>query len=54
MGADLAVNLNGPFYLSRAALPHLLEAGGNIVNVSSIAGVEGEVYWPATAPPNTD
>jgi meso-butanediol dehydrogenase/(S,S)-butanediol dehydrogenase/diacetyl reductase len=41
---DLAVNLNGPFYLSRAALPHLLEVGGNIVNVSSIAGVEGEVY----------
>ena len=41
---DLAVNLNGPFYLCRAALPHLLEAGGNIVNVSSIAGVEGEVY----------
>jgi meso-butanediol dehydrogenase / (S,S)-butanediol dehydrogenase / diacetyl reductase len=41
---DLAVNVNGPFYLCRAALPHLLEAGGNIVNVSSIAGVEGEVY----------
>jgi NAD(P)-dependent dehydrogenase (short-subunit alcohol dehydrogenase family) len=41
---DLAVNLNGPFYLCRAAIPHLLEAGGNIVNVSSIAGVEGEVY----------
>jgi meso-butanediol dehydrogenase/(S,S)-butanediol dehydrogenase/diacetyl reductase len=41
---DLAVNLNGPFYLSRAAIPHLLESGGNIVNVSSIAGVEGEVY----------
>jgi meso-butanediol dehydrogenase/(S,S)-butanediol dehydrogenase/diacetyl reductase len=41
---DLAVNLNGPFFLIRAALPHLLEAGGNIVNVSSIAGVEGEVY----------
>ncbi|MGE0221545.1 SDR family NAD(P)-dependent oxidoreductase, partial [Mycolicibacterium sp.] len=41
---DLAVNLNGPFYLCRAALPHLLEVGGNIVNVSSIAGVEGEVY----------
>ena len=44
---DLAVNLNGPFYLSRAALPHLLAAGGNIVNVSSIAGVEGEVYSAA-------
>ena len=43
-GSDLAVNLNGPFYLCRAALPHLLESGGNIVNVASIAGVEGEVY----------
>jgi meso-butanediol dehydrogenase / (S,S)-butanediol dehydrogenase / diacetyl reductase len=41
---DLAVNLTGPFYLCRAALPHLLEVGGNIVNVASIAGVEGEVY----------
>ncbi|HKH50387.1 MAG TPA: SDR family oxidoreductase [Mycobacterium sp.] len=41
---DLAVNLNGPFYLCRAALPHLLAVGGNIVNVASIAGVEGEVY----------
>lgn len=41
---DLAVNLNGPFYLCRAALPHLLETAGNIVNVASIAGIEGEVY----------
>jgi NAD(P)-dependent dehydrogenase (short-subunit alcohol dehydrogenase family) len=41
---DLAVNLNGPFHLCRAALPHLLQTGGNIVNVASIAGVEGEVY----------
>ena len=41
---DLAANLSGPFYLCRAALPHLLEAGGNIVNVASVAGVEGEVY----------
>ncbi|MCK0173489.1 MULTISPECIES: SDR family NAD(P)-dependent oxidoreductase [Mycobacteriaceae] len=41
---DLAVNLNAPFYLCRAALPHLLETGGNIVNVASVAGVEGEVY----------
>jgi meso-butanediol dehydrogenase/(S,S)-butanediol dehydrogenase/diacetyl reductase len=41
---DLAVNLTGPFYLCRAALPHLLASGGNIVNVTSIAGVEGEVY----------
>jgi meso-butanediol dehydrogenase / (S,S)-butanediol dehydrogenase / diacetyl reductase len=41
---DLAVNLSGPFFLCRAALPHLLERGGNIVNVSSIAGVEGQAY----------
>jgi meso-butanediol dehydrogenase / (S,S)-butanediol dehydrogenase / diacetyl reductase len=41
---DLAVNLSGPFYLCRAALPHLLKRGGNIVNVSSIAGVEGQAY----------
>jgi NAD(P)-dependent dehydrogenase (short-subunit alcohol dehydrogenase family) len=41
---DLAVNLHGPFYLCRAALPHLLETGGNIVNVASVAGVEGETY----------
>lgn len=41
---DLAVNLNGPFYLCRAALPQLLPRGGNIVNVASIAGVEGQAY----------
>lgn len=41
---DLAVNLNGPFYLSRVAIPHLLERGGNIVNVSSVAGVQGQAY----------
>src|ERR1700761_7049886 len=41
---DLAVNLSGPFYLCTAALPQLLERGGNIVNVSSIAGVEGQAY----------
>lgn len=41
---DVAVNLNGPYYLCRSALPHLLERGGNIVNVSSIAGVEGQAY----------
>jgi meso-butanediol dehydrogenase/(S,S)-butanediol dehydrogenase/diacetyl reductase len=41
---DLAVNLSGPFHLCRAALPHLLQRGGNVVNVSSIAGVEGQAY----------
>ncbi len=41
---DLAVNLNGPFYLCRAALPHLLKRDGTIINVGSIAGVEGQAY----------
>jgi NAD(P)-dependent dehydrogenase (short-subunit alcohol dehydrogenase family) len=41
---DLSVNLSGPFHLCRTALPHLLERGGNVVNVSSIAGVEGQAY----------
>jgi meso-butanediol dehydrogenase / (S,S)-butanediol dehydrogenase / diacetyl reductase len=41
---DLAVNLHGPFHLCHAALPQLLETGGNIVNVASIAGIEGQAY----------
>src|SRR5215211_7197336 len=41
---DLAVNLHGPFRLCHAALPHLLAVGGNIVNVASIAGLEGQAY----------
>ena len=40
---DLAANLTGPFSLCRAAIPHLLD-GGSIVNVASVAGVEGEAY----------
>jgi NAD(P)-dependent dehydrogenase (short-subunit alcohol dehydrogenase family) len=41
---DLAVNLHGPYHLCQAALPQLLEVGGNIVNVASIAGLEGQAY----------
>ncbi|MGM0385715.1 MAG: SDR family NAD(P)-dependent oxidoreductase [Actinomycetota bacterium] len=37
----LRVNLDGPFFLSRAAVPHLLESKGSIVNVSSAAGIRG-------------
>jgi 3-oxoacyl-[acyl-carrier protein] reductase len=38
----VAVNLNGPFYLCRAALPHMKQAKyGRIVNIASIAGKEG-------------
>jgi meso-butanediol dehydrogenase / (S,S)-butanediol dehydrogenase / diacetyl reductase len=42
----LAINLTGPFLLTRAALPHLLESAGAIVAVGSIGGV---VAGPASA-----
>ncbi|MRI31531.1 NAD(P)-dependent oxidoreductase [Endozoicomonas sp. OPT23] len=39
-----AVNVDGPFFLSQTALPHLLESKGNIVNVCSTAGMKGQAY----------
>jgi len=44
---DIALNLSGAFYLCQAAIPHLLETSGNIVNVASLAGVLGEPYSAA-------
>jgi NAD(P)-dependent dehydrogenase (short-subunit alcohol dehydrogenase family) len=44
---DIAVNLSGAFFLARAAIPHLLEVDGNIVNVASVAGLMGEAYSAA-------
>jgi len=41
---DLDGNLSGPFYLSQAAIPHLLDVQGNIVNVASVAGLQGQAY----------
>jgi len=36
------ININGPFYLCRAVLPHMRAEGyGRIVNIASIAGKEG-------------
>jgi NAD(P)-dependent dehydrogenase (short-subunit alcohol dehydrogenase family) len=43
----LAVNLNGTFHVSRAAVPHLRERGGAIVNVSSQYGLVGSLSSPA-------
>lgn len=40
----LAVNLSGPFFLSQAAIPHLIETKGNIVNIASNAGLMGQAY----------
>lgn len=43
----LAVNLTGPWLVSQAALPSLLERKGCIVNVASIAGLRGQPYTAA-------
>ncbi|MBT8090391.1 MAG: SDR family oxidoreductase [Gammaproteobacteria bacterium] len=37
----MAINLDVPFFLSRAALPHLLSAEGSIVNIASDWGLRG-------------
>jgi len=44
----LGVNLNGTFYVSRAAVPHLLaQPAAAIVNVASLAGLIGQAYCAA-------
>lgn len=40
----LAVNLSAPFYLIQAAIPHLIEANGAVVNVASVAGITAQAY----------
>lgn len=40
----MGVNLDAYFFLAQAAVPHLLEAGGSIVNVASNAGLQGVPY----------
>jgi NAD(P)-dependent dehydrogenase (short-subunit alcohol dehydrogenase family) len=40
----MSVNLDAYFFLAQAALPHLLESGGNIVNIASTAGIQGVPY----------
>jgi len=43
----IGVNLTAPFLLSQAAIPHLLESEGAIVNVTSSAAFVGEAYATA-------
>ncbi len=43
----LAVNLSAPFFLVQAAIPHLLQAQGAVVNVTSSAAFVGEAYAAA-------
>ena len=40
----MAINTDAPFFLCQAAIPHLLEAKGNIVNLASNAGIMGSAY----------
>lgn len=44
----IAVNLTGTFFVSQAALPHLLaNRRSSIVNVASVAGLNGQAYCAA-------
>ncbi len=38
------INVKGMFFMSQAALPHLLKTDGNIVNIASNAGLMGMAY----------
>jgi NAD(P)-dependent dehydrogenase (short-subunit alcohol dehydrogenase family) len=40
----LAVNLSAPFFLIQAAIPHLLETQGAVVNVTSVVGLHAQAY----------
>jgi meso-butanediol dehydrogenase/(S,S)-butanediol dehydrogenase/diacetyl reductase len=40
----LGVNLTGVVWMAQAAVPHLLETDGNIVNIASNAGLMGQAY----------
>lgn len=43
----IATTLSSVFYASRAALPHLMRSGGNIVNTASVSGLAGDVGFAA-------
>jgi meso-butanediol dehydrogenase / (S,S)-butanediol dehydrogenase / diacetyl reductase len=40
----MGVNIDAYFFLSQAAIPHLLATKGNIVNIASNAGLMGQAY----------
>jgi meso-butanediol dehydrogenase / (S,S)-butanediol dehydrogenase / diacetyl reductase len=43
----MAVNVTGTFLMCQTAMPHLLESGGNIVNISSTAALAGQPWAAA-------
>ena len=40
----IGVNLTGSFHILRAAVPHLKQSGGRVINISSTAGQRGEAF----------
>ena len=40
----LGINLSSVFFLSQAAMPHLIQTQGCIVNLASSAGLQGQAY----------
>ncbi len=46
-GRVIGINLTGTFYMSQAALPHLLARRGVIVNLGSTASLIGQAYSAA-------
>lgn len=43
----MAINIDGPFFLAQAAMPHLVRSAGHLINVSSNSGVHGTPYLSA-------
>jgi meso-butanediol dehydrogenase/(S,S)-butanediol dehydrogenase/diacetyl reductase len=40
----MGVNVDGPMFVAQAAIPHLLESGGTLINIASNAGLMGQAY----------
>ena len=40
----MGVNADGYFFMAQAAIPHLLETDGNVINIASNAGLMGQAY----------
>ncbi|MEM9465719.1 MAG: SDR family oxidoreductase [Actinomycetota bacterium] len=38
------INLKGPFFIAQAAMPHLIERNGSLINIASNAGLIGQAY----------
>jgi citronellol/citronellal dehydrogenase len=41
---EFRVNVHGPFYCTRAVLPHMSQRGGSIINISSYGSLSGSPY----------